>query len=229
MRRFLATTIAGLTVAFGIAWLTGVGFGAPSPDAIDSTITGPGASGTIPTNDAPAVMPDSPLDDNGIAPSVDSGIAPPEVLYDIAKLPKPVARTRQQIIDAAATGDPEKLRPIIEAQQPPPLFGPNDIGDPIGYLKLESGDQGGREILAILTEVLEAGFVHVDVGTPSEVYLWPYFARVRIDSLTPRQLVQLFKLVYAGDYEDMLAAGQYTYFRAGFAPDGTWKYFLSDE
>ena len=229
MRRLLPTMVAGLAVAFGIAWLTGIGLAAPAPDAIDNTTTGPSGDSTIPADDTMPPVPDTKPDDNGIAPSVNSGITAPEVLYDVSALPKPVARIRQQIIDAAATGDPQQLRPIIDAQTPPPLFGPNDIGDPIGYLKLESGDEGGREILAILTEVLEAGFVHVDIGTPSEVYLWPYFARVPIDSLTPRQLVELFKLVYAGDYEDMLSAGQYTYFRVGIAPDGTWRYFVTDE
>ncbi len=54
----------------------------------------------------------------------------------------------------------------------------------------------GREILAILIEVLEAGYVHVDVGTPDEMYVWPYFARYPVNALTPRQIVELFKLVY---------------------------------
>ncbi len=59
----------------------------------------------------------------------------PEVLYDVSKLPVPVARLRQQIIDAAATGDPEKLRPIIEAIDPPPQLSFDEIGDPIAFLK----------------------------------------------------------------------------------------------
>ena len=77
--------------------------------------------------------------------------------------------------------------------------------------------------------MLEAGYVHVDVGTPDEVYLWPYFARYPIDKLSPPQLVQLFKLVYAGDYEDMLSNGVYDYFRAGISPDGQWKFFTSGD
>lgn len=148
----------------------------------------------------------------------------PEVEYDFSKLPAPVAQLRQKILDAAATGDPEKLRPVIQ-ESGNPQFGPDGGGDPIGYLKLQSGDGEGREMLAILSEVLEAGYVHVDVGTPDEMYVWPYFARYPIDKLTPPQLVQLFKLVYAGDYEDMLPDGVYTYFRVGVAPDGKWKYF----
>ncbi len=154
----------------------------------------------------------------------------PEVLYDLSKLPVPVARLRQQIIDAAATGDPEKLRPIIDANDPPPQLSLDQVdGDPIAFLKSSSGDQGGREILAILTEVLEAGFVHVNVGSPDEMYVWPYFAYYPVDKLTPPQLVELFKLVYAGDYEDMKAYGTYLYYRVGISPDGQWKFFVAGE
>ena len=174
---------------------------------------------------------DSSTPDDSASPDTagDAATAPPsEVLptveYDLSKLPAPVAALRQKIIAAATTGDPEKLRPVI-AEGGNPQFGPEGSGDPIGYIKLQSGDGEGREMLAILSEVLEAGYVHVDVGTPDEMYIWPYFARYPIDKLTPPQLVELFKLVYAGDYEDMLPDGVYTYFRVGIAPDGKWKYF----
>jgi folate-binding Fe-S cluster repair protein YgfZ len=73
-----------------------------------------------------------------------------------------------------------------------------------------------------------AGYVHVDPGQPDEMYVWPYFARYPVTKLTPPQLVELFRLVYAGDYEDMLDYGLYTSFRVGLAPNGTWSYFLSD-
>ena len=35
------------------------------------------------------------------------------------------------------------------------------------------------------------------------MYVWPYFFAVPLDRLTPRQRVELFKIVTAGDYEDM--------------------------
>jgi hypothetical protein len=152
----------------------------------------------------------------------------PTVEYDFSKLPAPVRRMREQIIAAATTGDPEKLRPIIEANGEPPMLSADDVGDPIEYLKSLSGDSGGREILAVLIEVLEAGYVHVDIGTPDEMYVWPYFARYPVDKLTPPQLVELFKLVYAGDYQDMQDYGHYTSYRAGISPDGVWRYFLAD-
>jgi hypothetical protein len=215
---------------------------AVSPEqAAEPPITEPPTDQAAPTDDAAPADEAAPADDApaDAAPSDDPDAtlptAPkipmevPVVEYDLTKLPKPVARLREQIIEAATSGDPEKLRPIIDANGEPPVFGPSDTGDPIGYLKLQSGDDGGREILAILIEVLDAGYVHVDVGTPDEMYVWPYFARYPLDKLTPPQLVELFKLVFAGDYQDMLADGVYSYFSAGISPDGTWRYFQSGD
>src|SRR5690606_10488757 len=86
---------------------------------------------------------------------------------------RPPRRPREQIIEAAETGDPEKLRPIFEANGEPPALSFAESDDPIEAIKALSGDPEGREILAILIEVLEAGYVHVDVGTPDEMYIWP--------------------------------------------------------
>lgn len=187
---------------------------------------------TVPPDDT-AVTPDEPAVEPAVTPpegpSTGSPVEIPTVEYDYTKLPTPVARLREQIIAAATTGDPEALRPIFDANGDPPLLGAGDTGDPVGNLKLQSGDEGGREILAILIEVLDSGYVHVDAGTPDEMYIWPYFARYPIEKLTGPQLVELFKLVYAGDYEEMISYGQYTYFRAGIAPNGTWKYFVTDD
>ena len=219
----------------------------PDGGATASALTGETSAptgGATPGGDPTAPTGDSPTPDQPTAPPADAGPAKPpppgaivtpdenaipDVEYDLAKLPEPVRRLREQIIEAAATGDPEKLRPIIDANGEPPTLSLNDSGDPIAFIKSQSGDPEGREILAILTEVLEAGYVHVDAGTPDEVYLWPYFARFPVDKLSPRQLVELFKLVYAGDYEDMKAYGSYSYYRVGIAPNGTWKFFMAGD
>jgi len=204
---------------------TGVGVVAPAARPVPTeTIVVPSAqaeSGDVEPAPAQEALPP------GIAQPPANEI--PTIEYDASKLPTPVRRLREQIIAAASTGDPEQLRAIIAANGEPPMLSYDDVPDPIAYLRSLSGDEGGREILAILIEVLEAGYVHVDVGTPDEMYVWPYFARYPIDKLTPRQLVELFKLVYAGDYEDMQAYGHYTWFRAGISPDGIWRYFLADQ
>ena len=205
---------------------------APDPDTQTTTAPSglPAVNGDQAAPDGSAAPDDSeaPADTGTDAPA-DVPMAIPQVEYDFSKLPPPVARLRQQIIDAATTGDPEKLRTIIDANGEPPQFGSSDSDDPVAQLKAQSGDDGGREILAILIMVLNAGYVHVDVGTPDEMYIWPYFARYPIDKLSPPQLVELFKLVFAGDYQSMLDEGQYNYFRCGISPDGRWRYFVTDD
>jgi hypothetical protein len=185
----------------------------PSEDATD-------------TPDPDQTTPDDP-DASSPAPASDLPI--PIVEYDFSKLPPPVKRLREQLLEAAATGDIEKLRPIIAANGEEPQLSFNDIDDPITYLKSLSGDPEGREILAILTEILDAGYVHADEGTPDEMFIWPYFARYPVDKLTPPQLVELFKLIYAGDFEDMKADGTYLFYRVGITPKGVWKYFVAGD
>jgi hypothetical protein len=159
----------------------------------------------------------------------DSGAEPPEVQYGFDILPAPVRRLREQIIDAALTGDIEKLRPVFEANDGPPAMSTEPLGDPVEELRSLSGDPEGHEILAILIEVLEAGYVHVDVGTPEEMYIWPYFARYPLTRLDGPQMVELFKLLTAGDYEDMKIYDIYLFYRVGIDPKGVWRYFLAGD
>lgn len=179
------------------------------------------------------VMPQIPMSEIGVVEPAPDALPPeidvPRVFYDPADLPEPVRLKRQLIMDRAATGDPEQLRAVMDAQAAPPSLSFGQIDDPIAYLTSLSGDEGGREILAILIEVLEAGWLHVDEGTPEETYVWPYFARYPVEALSPQQLVELFKLVYAGDYADMLAYGYYLSYRIGIAPDGSWRYFIAGD
>jgi hypothetical protein len=132
-------------------------------------------------------------------------------------------------MEAARTGDMERLRALMQAQPRPPAVAFGDPGDPIDYLKELSSDADGREILAILLEVLESGFVHIETGSPDELYVWPYFAQYPLEALTPPQLVELFTLLTAADYEDMRSYGAYTFFRVGIAPDGSWMFFLAGD
>lgn len=154
----------------------------------------------------------------------------PEVQYDLTKLPEPVLRMRNQIVEAAKTGDLEKLRPLIGSgdEQTQLSLGGID-GDPITYLKELAGDEGGQEILAIIEEVLSAGYVHMEPGTPNEFYVWPYFFALPLDKLTPPQRVELFKIITAGDYDDMKTYGAYIFYRIGITPDGKWSFFIAGD
>lgn len=172
---------------------------------------------------------EDPADAKKAAPAVK--VAPDEPLpvieYDVSKLPEPVKRLREKLLEAAKTGDINQLKPIIDANKSPPNLGADEDQDkdPIAFLKTLSGDPEGREILAILSEILDAGYVHVDIGTPQEAYIWPYFARYPIDALTPPQMVELFRILTSSDFDEMKSFGAYMFYRVGIAPDGTWTYF----
>jgi hypothetical protein len=179
------------------------------PDNVD-----PGEDGA-PAGEAQPGDPDEPV---------------PEVQYDLGKLPEPVRRTYDLLLEACKSGDVEKLRPLIETGENGTQlsFGGVD-GDPIAYLKNLSADKEGREILAILEEVLTAGYVHMDAGGQSDMYVWPYFFAVPLDRLTPPQRVELFKIVTADEYEDMVTYGSYIFYRAGITADGRWSFFVAGD
>lgn len=151
----------------------------------------------------------------------------PRISYDISLLPQAVQKTRSALIAAARSGNLAALGAVISANGRPPVVAFDEVDDPVQHLRDLSGDEGGQEILAILLEIMEAGYAQVDAGTEAEIYVWPYFAYVPLETLTPEQRVELFTLVTAGDYEDMKMFGAYNFFRAGISPDGVWQFFLT--
>ncbi|MDS1134695.1 hypothetical protein [Nitratireductor indicus] len=165
-----------------------------------------------------------------VRPRIDPDKPLPEVLYDLDKLPEPVRRMHDLIVEACKTGDLEQLRPLIGMGEDATQLSLGGIeGDPLQFLRELSGDDEGQEIMAILLEVLQAGYVHADVGTPSELYVWPYFFAVPLDSLDKRQRVELFTLVTAGDYEEMKNFGAYVFYRVGITPEGHWAFFVAGD
>jgi hypothetical protein len=154
----------------------------------------------------------------------------PEIIYDLNRLPEPVRRLRDKIVAACKAGDLEALRLLIEPGDEGTTLSLGGVeGDPIAFLKEQSGDGEGHEILAILEEVLEAGYVHLEPGTDGEIYVWPYFFALPLDSLSPAQRVELFRLVTAGDYEEMKNYGAYIFYRVGITPEGRWAFFVAGD
>jgi hypothetical protein len=153
----------------------------------------------------------------------------PEIITDLARLPPAAARTRERILAAARSGDLQKLLAVMQLNAALPIFSFSEDKDPVGFWKANYPDSDGIEALSILVTILETGFVHVDLGTPQEIYLWPYFARLPLKSLTPEQKVELFRIVTGADYKDMIEFGAYSFYRLGIAPDGTWHFFVSGD
>jgi hypothetical protein len=178
------------------------------------------------------VEPATPEPDGGSVtnPRTDPEQPLPEVVYDLSRLPEPVRRMHDLIVEACKSGDIEKLRSLVGSGSSMTQLSLTEVkGDPIDFLKSLSGDSEGQEILAIMEEVMNAGYVHLDAGTPQELYVWPYFFAFPLDQLDPRQKVELFKLVTASDYEDMKQFGAYIFYRAGIAPDGRWVFFVAGD
>lgn len=195
---------------------------APEPDEIE------GDSDGIP-------LPD-PLVDRSAGQSTQQPAKPgntPEmsvvIEHDISKAPEAVRKLRQQIIDAASSGDIEKLRPFIAASDKQFRIDGNDSDDPIAALKSYSGDPDGLEVLAIIIDLLSTGYAHVDAGTPDEAYVFPYFSGKPLNTLTAPEKVELLRIITAGDLADMQEYGNYSFYRIGISPDGKWKFFTAGD
>ncbi|HTV71074.1 MAG TPA: hypothetical protein VMF90_21295 [Rhizobiaceae bacterium] len=226
--------------------------GVPAPETIEKTPL-PEATPTAPAETTPAApgaetpaapAPEGPAPEEEAAPEEgepaedgagqstrpDPDAPVPPINYDIESLPVPVKSMRRLILEATKTGDIENLRPLIGVGNDITQLSLGGIeGDPVDFLKELSGDDQGQEILAILEEVLSAGFVHLDAGKPEELYVWPYFFAVPLENLTPPQRVELFKIVTAGDYEDMKSYGAYIFYRVGISPEGRWIFFVAGD
>ena len=184
-----------------------------SPPAVtQQNLDPPAITGTIPaTKSQPAAAPP----------------AAPEIITDLSRLPPPVVDMRERILAAARSGELRRLVAVMQSSQTLPIFSLSTGQDPITYWRTNYPDSDGVEVLAMLIDILESGFVHVDAGTAEEMYVWPYFARVPLRTLTATQKVELFKIVTGADYKDMLGAGAYNFFRVGIARDGSWRFFVT--
>jgi hypothetical protein len=190
--------------------------GAMTPDTTPPAV-GETAEEKPAANETPPTQAAEPTTDGADAPAA-------EIIRDLSTLPEPVRQMRERLVEAAASGDIERLRPLIEGTPKPPQIMSNESDDPIDTLKNFSGDPDGQEILAIMLDVLSTGVARIDAGTPDETYVWPYFVGKSLSSLTPPERVELLRIVTAGDLMGMEETGNYNFYRIGISPDGQWKF-----
>ncbi|MEM6847872.1 MAG: hypothetical protein AAF580_07315 [Pseudomonadota bacterium] len=158
-----------------------------------------------------------------------TGFSSGDVRYGDTALPAPVSATRAALMEAARSGNIEALRPVFNGQRGQPLVVLDGmVDDPVEHLKLQSGDAAGQEILAILLEILESGYVK-DGNGPTASYVWPFFALVPLTELRPSQRVDVYRLLTSIDVEEMELFGAYTFFRVVIAEDGRLRYFAAGE
>jgi hypothetical protein len=166
---------------------------------------------------------------SGSTRSKQSAPAPaPDIRYGTEGLPAPVKDMREAILGAVKSGRVEELRHAWELNELKPDLGVASVGDPVAHWRQISGDGEGREILAVLAEILDAGYVVLPLGRDLEnnrLYVWPYFAGVPLDKLSPAQEVELLRLVSTTALKEMRSSGKYTHWRIVIGADGTWHSF----
>lgn len=147
-------------------------------------------------------------------------------------LPTPVAEMREAILVATRSGDIEDLRTVLDWNELKPHVGREATEDPIGHWKKISADGAGREILAILAEILECGYTALPLGSDIEnnlVFIWPGIAEADLSKLTPQQEVWLYRLVSPSEAKAMIEAKRWKWWRLAIGADGTWHTFHKAE
>ncbi|MFC3705359.1 hypothetical protein ACFOOL_11390 [Devosia honganensis] len=148
---------------------------------------------------------------------------------DVSALPEPVRAMREQLIEATRTGDLDSLQPIIDAQDTPPNVSFGRPDDALAYLREQSEDEEGRQILALLRNLLEMPYAVLGAGSDSPNYVWPYLAVADLAALTPGQTVDAYRLVTAAQLADMHGFGGWFWWRVYIGPDGDWQAFVAGD
>lgn len=147
-------------------------------------------------------------------------------------LPAPVEEMRQAILAASHSGNIEDLRIPLDWNELKPEVAAAANEDPIAYWKKNSGDGHGREILAVLAEILSMNAAELPFGKDLEnniIYVWPYLAEVQLDKLTPSQEVDLIRLVGTTEAKILREKKKWTWWRLTIGADGTWHSFKKAE
>jgi hypothetical protein len=150
-----------------------------------------------------------------------------EILRNNADLPAPVAKMRAEILKAAASGDIEQMRMPADLNEIPPMVAKEKTGDLVAHWKSVSGDGQGREIMAELIKLFRTGFVRKPQKNGGDMYVWPYFAEMPLNKLTPAQEVELLTIISPARMKQMRVKGQYDGYRIGISQDGVWHYFFA--
>lgn len=173
---------------------------------------------------------ESDATENNVSIEEKSENTPPQIITDLSEIPFPARKMRELILEAAQSGNIENLRPYIGYGDDVTMLSLGGFEeDPIEFLKSLSGDKDGHEILAIMTEILEAPLTLVEQGTEREVYVWPYYYSYPFDKLTPQQRVGLFRIITYGDFEEMTTFGSYIFYRLGITSEGRWQFFVAGD
>ena len=166
------------------------------------------------------------------SPAIAEELVIPEGGYvvssDVSQLPEAVQRKRAALLEIAAGGDIAALGPIMDADQTVVSFG--DPEDRIAYLREQSADGEGVQMLALLAELLEAPYAAYDGGDGSAVYIWPYFGgMLGLADLTAAQKVDAYKLVTPEQLDEMVMLEAWYWWRVSMGPEGNLQAFVAGD
>jgi hypothetical protein len=147
-------------------------------------------------------------------------------------LPAPVEEMRHAILAATQSGRIEDLIVPLDWNELKPDLAQGPVDDPIAFWKKSSADGEGREILAVLANILSLPPAERRLGSDVEnnvVYVWPYLAEAKLDALAPTEEVDLLRLVSPDVAKAMRAKKKWTWWRLSIGADGTWHSFRKEE
>jgi hypothetical protein len=147
-------------------------------------------------------------------------------------LPPAVAEMRDGILEAVRTGRIDDLQVPIAWNELPPSFSGDKGAEPIAVLRKLSADGDGRDVLAALAGIIDAGPAILPIGRDVEnnrMYVWPRFAEMPLDKLSPADEVQVYRLISTAALKVMREKKRWTWWRLAIAADGTWHSFQKEE
>ena len=147
-------------------------------------------------------------------------------------LPAPVEEMRQAILAAAHSGNIDDLRVPLDWNELKPEVAAAASEDPIAYWKKTSGDGNGREILAVLAEILSMNAAELPFGKDLEnniIYVWPYLAEVRARQADAVARGRPHSPRGRAEAKRMQAKKKWTWWRLTIGADGTWHSFKKAE
>ncbi len=148
------------------------------------------------------------------------------------ELPPAVIEMRDGILAAVKSGRIEDLLVPIAWNELPPTFAAEPTPDPIAHWKKLSSDGEGREILAVLAGLFDAGYAVLPVGRDvenSRLYVWPRFAEMALDKLSAEDEVQLYRITTPTLLKAMREKKRWIGWRLTIGADGTWHSFSKAE
>jgi hypothetical protein len=139
-------------------------------------------------------------------------------------LPGPVSSTRAAILEAAETGDYDRLRPLVDGDVFLSDFGFGREPDPTGRWQAL-----GRRPLETMNVLLRMDYV-VQETNEGTLYQWPRLGPDSSpDDLSARER-ELFSTIMTSDELEALVLPEvgYTAPRLGILADGTWWFFIME-